>query len=291
MSTEKTLPVTVVITHYQCHAYIRQAVESILNQTHANLTLVVVNDGDPDSPWPELAHIADRRLVRFDLSRNYGLYFAVQVALAATDAPFFAVQDADDWSEPLRLARLLAHLCTAEADLALSACYRHQMIKGEERVEPHSGYPGRGRKLTELFQFRAMHMGLYRSESLRRIGGYYGGFRVSYDMLLTNLMLMTSKIAYVDEPLYHRRIRPASLTTSQATRFGSPVRVAAVQQLRQLYRQAFAIYTSYQTGDIDAQTLVGAIRDLCVANVPMEDRQALTVEADSLRTSLRAATE
>src|SRR5262245_6669645 len=108
MTIEKTLPVTVVITHYQCRAYIRQAVESILNQTHANLTLVVVNDGDPDPPWPELAHIGDRRLVRFDLSRNYGLYFAIQVVLAATDAPFFAVQDADDWSDPPRIARLLA---------------------------------------------------------------------------------------------------------------------------------------------------------------------------------------
>ena len=290
MTMEKSLPVTVVITHYQCQAYIRQAVESILNQTRSNLTLVVVNDGDPNSPWPELAHIDDGRLVRFDLPRNYGLYFAVQVVLAATDAPFFALQDADDWSEPPRIARLLAHLCTAEADLALSAYYRHQTIKGEVHVAPHSGYPGRGRKLTEHFQFRAMHMGLYRSEALRRIGGYYGGFRVSYDMLLTNLMLMTGKIAYVDEPLYHRRIRPASLTTSQATGFGSPVRVAAVQQLRQLYRQAFALYTSYQAGAVDAATLVGAIRALCAANVPMEDRQALAVEANSLRTILRSAT-
>src|SRR4051794_32338454 len=115
--------VTVAIPYFQCKPSIGQAVESMLSQTHSALTLVVVNDGDPEPPWPALDHIHDPRLVRFDLPTNRGIYFANAVVLAATDDPYFVVQDADDWSEPQRIAQLLQKLRAEDADGVLSAGY------------------------------------------------------------------------------------------------------------------------------------------------------------------------
>src|ERR1700692_1505713 len=92
------------IPYYDCRRYVRRAVLSLLSQTHSNITVVVVNDGDPKSPWSELADIRDPRLVRFDMTANHGPYFASAVVLNATTAPYFLVQDADDWSTPDRAA-------------------------------------------------------------------------------------------------------------------------------------------------------------------------------------------
>src|SRR5712692_1784143 len=95
--------VTVSIPYFQCKQYICKAVESILGQSHTNLTLVVVNDGDDDPPWDQLTYIDDPRLVRFDMRSNHGRYFADTVVLNATTDNYLVIQDADDWSEPDRI--------------------------------------------------------------------------------------------------------------------------------------------------------------------------------------------
>ncbi len=75
------------IPSYGAIQLLRRAVDSILAQTHRNLTLLVINDGNPTPLWPALADIDDARLVRFDMDTNRGRYFADGVAIAATDAP------------------------------------------------------------------------------------------------------------------------------------------------------------------------------------------------------------
>lgn len=99
--------ITVSIPYFKARGYIRRAVNSILAQPHRRLRVVVVNDGDRVGPWRELADIADPRLVRFDHPENRNRYFADAVVLAATPDDWFATQDADDWSEPDRLERLI----------------------------------------------------------------------------------------------------------------------------------------------------------------------------------------
>jgi hypothetical protein len=149
-------------------------------------------------------------------------------------------------------------------------------------VEQYDGFPARHKPLTAHFFHRAMHHGLYRTAALRAIGGYDGGFRVAYDMLLTNFMLMTGKVAYVDEPLYHRRIRPASLTTAGESGFRSPLRINTVQTLRVLYQQAFAAYQAYQAGLLDQATLTERIRALVTERTDPAGQTAVTALAKRL---------
>ena len=93
------------IPHYGPGDYLRFAVESILGQTHRDLTCVVVFDGDRTG-WNTIDDIDDARLVRHVLGENRGRYFADQVVLDATQSDYFLVQDSDDWSEPGRVERL-----------------------------------------------------------------------------------------------------------------------------------------------------------------------------------------
>ena len=274
--------VTVALPYFQCQPYIRQAVESVLAQTYCDLILVVINDGDLEPPWDELAHIDDPRLVRFDLPMNRGLYFVNAVALNATPDAYFATQDADDWSEPQRIARLLEALQRENAVCAVSGGVRHTTENGIQTATPYDGFPQRNQPLIGKFYHRATHQGLYRTQTLRAIGGYYAGVRIAYDMLLTNLVQMTGHVAYVDAPLYHRRIRPASLTTASPTGFGSPARVKTVEALRHLYQQAFALYTASEAGKISVDRMLRAIRELCLSQTPTAHLDALAHDSQSL---------
>ncbi len=239
--------VVVSIPHFGPARYLRAAVDSILAQTHRNLVVVVVFDGDP-SGLEALSDITDRRLVRFELPVNRGRYFADQIVLEAVaaadpDCRFFVVQDSDDWSDPGRVEQLVQVALDENAEVCLSASLQHDQRQHRDRI-------ARGRSrldepVTAELVHRVGHQGLYRVEALQRLGGWYAGYRIGFDTSIVNLLLMTgTKISYVDEPLYHRRIHSGSLTNSPAFGWGSPVRTEVVAQLRSLHRAAYRMATT-----------------------------------------------
>lgn len=285
---ERLEHITVAIPYFGCKPYIRRAVESILSQTHTHLTLVVINDGDPDPPWDVLADIQDFRLVRFDLLHNRGLYFANAVVLEATSSAFFATVDADDWCHPRWLATLLHELLETDSVFALSAHTVHELENGSNSVRVRNTFPQRGNPLTNAFYHRAAHQGLYRTQALRSVGGYYGGLRIAYDMLLTNLMLMIGTVSYVEEPLYHRCLRPQSLTTSKSTGFGSAQRIAAVQRMRELYQQAFTYYTRHISQKEPISRLSAQLQQLTAYDIPCRHHNELNYESINLIKALNS---
>ena len=224
--------VTVSIPYYRCPQGLRRAVESVLEQTHRELTVVVVNDGD-DPPWQLLEDMDDPRLVRFDLDANYGRYFADAVTLEAAQSPYFLVHDADDWSESDRLAKLLDTLHTSGATGVISAMQVHELVRQRVPIAVQR-YAQLNRPMTETLEHRGTHQGVFRTRSLRAVGGYYGGFRIGYDTLLINFLLMAGRIVYLDQPLYHRMLRPDSLTSAPETGLNSQARQETARSLKAL---------------------------------------------------------
>jgi len=274
-----SLHVTVSIAFHGCPGMLRQAVESILRQTHTDLTLVVVNDGDAP-PWPLLADIEDPRLVRFDLPANRGPYFAHAMVLSATRAPYFLVQDADDWSEPHRIETLLRHLRAEDAIAAVSSNRLHRPRKPGPPATLR--YPGVTRPLTNRLTHRIGHHGLFRSEALHAIGGYFGGFRIGYDTLLMNFLLMTDRVVWVREALYHQRSHDGSLTRAAATGIASPARRWAIGELSWMYSEAFVAYRRFLLDALDHEQLCAEIREIVRRRVSPAEEAALDLETDRL---------
>ena len=303
--------VTACIPYYRGQRYIRRAVESLLGQTHYDLQVVVVNDGDQDAPWEPLAGIDDPRLIRFDLSRNHGgPFFANAVVVNAVASPWFLVQEQDDWSEPGRVERLMALGAMTGADVAVSAQNHYREGPGGgttpvgirwrffgRAVCPQCG-PQRRRcqrcfidtQLTPKCLHRAPHTALFRVSTLRRIGGYYAGLRIHHDTLIMNLLLMVAKIAHTPAALYNRLLQPQSLTHAASTRTGSSAPSKHEHEvIERLYSQALRAYEGYRHGLISSDALVGSIRERCNANVQPADRRDLTFEEARLRERLGAA--
>jgi Glycosyl transferase family 2 len=280
--------VTACIPYFRCRRYIRRAVESLLVQTHQNLSIVVVNDGDTAAPWEQLAHIRDNRLIRFDLRTNRGAYFATAVVLNATSAPYFLIQDADDWSAPQRVARLLEKLESDHADLAVSAIPIYVEGPGGHLKLRYTqpAFSLRPRSSPEL-TWRFNHVGLWRTGSLRRIGGYYGGFRMSYDMLLTNVISLTGRVSGVDTPLYCIHQRPDSLSRHPATALRSPARALVEKQLASMYQEVYQEKMRFLKQQIGSAELMERIRAICGRHIPAEARAALDSETESLSVVLQ----
>jgi glycosyltransferase involved in cell wall biosynthesis len=295
------LAVTASVPCFNANRYVCRAVESLLAQSHRDLTVVVVNDGAANPPWAELAHIRDPRLVRYSLARNHGPYFVHQVVLGASVTPYFLIQDADDWSASNRVSMLLDRLLQDGSDLAFSAFqwyrqgddgvlrpdsirWRRKDRRDAERApEPFVFDP----QLTEAFAYRASHHGVFRRAALERIGGYYGGFSMNYDMLLTNLLLMTGKISFVEAPLYNYVWRRDSLCHSQATGARSPARLRVKEQQATIYRGAWQAYQAWMRQEVTSAEFTGQIRSLATRFVTAEARAELQAETLRLAAIMR----
>lgn len=223
--------------YYGCPRTLRRAVVSVLGQDYPNLNLVITNDGGGDGAWSPIADIDDPRVTRFDLPANRGRYYADAVVLAACQTPWFAIHDADDWSEP----RWLSDLIECAHGRGALAAFAPQVVHAgaRRRNEPVHPLLCTTRPIPQMTHL-AHHAGVYRTQALRAAGGYHPGYRVGYDTILVNLVRMVAPITTSPHPRYHRCMRYGSLTTSKQTGFGSPERNAARQRLQDLYRKALA---------------------------------------------------
>ncbi len=114
--------------------WLRQAVVSILEQSLAELEVIVIDDGSTDGSVEACKkEISDPRVL-WHRQENAGKAHAMNVAIELAKAPFLAVQDADDWSHPLRLEKQLA----AFDDESVGICFcGYECQIGERITAPH----------------------------------------------------------------------------------------------------------------------------------------------------------
>jgi len=300
------------IPYFRGRRFIRRAVLSLLNQTHRELTIVVMNDGDFESPpWPALSDIYDTRLIRFDLSRNHGgPFFANSVVVTASDAGYFLMQEQDDWSEPDRLKVLYQKLQDTPSDAAISSQHFHfedrngnhhyQGLRWNNDVNTSCATCDKSRRclrcfvntrLSREFLYRAPHAGLFRMSTLRSMGGYYAGMRMHQDTLLMNLILMVGQIAKTPLALYHRSVREDSLTQTASRGGLLEVSKTDYNRAKCLYQKSFEHYELYLTGQVSGRSLVEFIFSQCEQQISAEEKADLKNESIRLTRVLKAAVE
>jgi glycosyltransferase involved in cell wall biosynthesis len=107
-SAENGAPaVSVVMPAYNHERFVGAAVESVCNQTFADLELVVVDDGSTDRTGEIVRSYRDPR-VRYHHQRNQDAYNALNRGFSLARGGFIAVLNSDDVYAPNRLERLLA---------------------------------------------------------------------------------------------------------------------------------------------------------------------------------------
>lgn len=205
-----------------------KCVQSLLNQTHKDFRVLVIGDGKE----PEL-HCEDSRVQVYTLPENRGAYFARAVALAATTTSHHAVVDADDWVEPHWLETMLGTGASAVQ-------HGTRFVETGDTTTVEEWKHARRPLATKLIHYTS-HAGVYETHRLRQAGGYSPAFRMSYDSLLVSVLRLQGDVAIVDEPLYHRRVHPDSLTMRPETRIGSAKREPIKRMLDATYRKMYRL--------------------------------------------------
>lgn len=94
---------TVILAAFNEEDWVGGAIRSVLAQTRRDFELVVVDDGSTDSTAEVVRGFEADSRVRLISQPNRGLAAALNVAIAAGDAPYIAMIDADDLWMPTYL--------------------------------------------------------------------------------------------------------------------------------------------------------------------------------------------
>lgn len=125
--------VSVIVPVYKVEPYLRQCLDSIVNQTYQNLEIILVEDGSPDNCGAICdEYVAKDKRIQVIHKENGGVSSARNAGLAAATGEYIGWVDSDDWIEADMFEYLLKGADKFGADIAV--CGRYEVCKGKKKL-------------------------------------------------------------------------------------------------------------------------------------------------------------
>jgi glycosyltransferase involved in cell wall biosynthesis len=224
--------VSVVLPVRDGEPYVAAALSSIIEQSFADLEVIVVDDGSTDGTPGILRAVRDAR-VRVITQGTLGVPRALNRAIAEARGAVIARMDADDVALPERLQRQLEFL-QSHPDVGLLGTGAREVDRAGRVVRtivPPAGDAEIRRALVWANPFVHASVVFHR-QAFEAAGGYDPSFPVAQDYELWTRMASVTRMANLAEPLLLRRLTPTMVSrTRERERRLAELRIR-IRQLR-----------------------------------------------------------
>lgn len=222
--------ITVVIPAYRAAETIERAVRSVLAQPRVDAAVVVVVDDQCEQTQATVRAVGDERIRLIVNEGNRGAQFSRNAGLAATSTPLVMFLDADDYLTGDLLARLIAAMTAAAADVGFGPWVWLDETSNVYRREVSSFGSSRSVFADWLTRRRWVPpcSVVWRTDFVRQIGGWDEAIRRNQDgELVLRAILKGARIAQSREGagIYVQHHGPHRITRS-ADNYGSLLEVA-----------------------------------------------------------------
>lgn len=108
------------MTVYNGERFLREAIESCLEQTYSNLELIIMDDGSIDSSLEIINSFHDDRIILLLNESNKGQSYSRNRGIKESTGEYIAIMDADDVAYPDRIEGQIDYLKFEGADICFS---------------------------------------------------------------------------------------------------------------------------------------------------------------------------
>lgn len=195
--------VSVISVFHNRARWAARTVESLLAQDHADLEIILVDDGSTDGTREALYAAAAGR-ARIESHENLGFVAALKRAIALSNGEYIALLGSGDTCHPARLSRQ-ARVLEERVEVGLVAC-------GTERLDNDGRSLGRhvlaidGDASRLVIERNPFHHGelMYRRSVYDAVGGYRDFFTYAQDHDLVCRMSRATHFHFLPDVLYQR---------------------------------------------------------------------------------------
>ena len=213
--------ISVIIPIYKVEKYLKQCIESVINQTYTNLDIILVDDGSPDNCGLlcDEYEKKDSR-IRVIHKQNGGLSDARNAGITIAQGEYIGFVDSDDYISQDMYEKL--HSAIKKNNAQLAVC-NFQYVN-EDGTEINKQSPVKNEKLSRIEALHKLNESmwwyyvtawnkLYRKELFSNIRFPFA--RLYEDAYLVHeIMGECDNIATISEKLYYYRQRDNSIITS-----------------------------------------------------------------------------
>ena len=121
--------ISIIVPIYNVEKYLRQCLDSILNQTYQNFECIMVNDGSTDNSKQIVEEFLLDSRFRYFEKENGGVSSARNLGIECSGGAYITFIDADDWVDSDYLEVLYNALIDENADISVSTYKRFHMAE------------------------------------------------------------------------------------------------------------------------------------------------------------------
>ncbi len=189
---------------------LREAIQSVRDQTYDRWELCIANAGDNSACKAALNEFAkrDSRIQVVQLRKNGGISENSNVALGLARGEFVALMDHDDTLAPCALYAV-AEALNEQPNLDILYSDEDRLTIQGKRTQPFMK-PDWSPELLHSFMYVG-HLTVYRASLMNELGGFRKEFDGSQDYdLIHRAAEQTNKVKHIQQVLYHWRMIPTS---------------------------------------------------------------------------------
>ena len=217
---------TIAIPTCNRENYLREALDSALEQTYENLEVIVSDNCSDDGTAEYLRSVSDPRLVVLQQSTNLGMIGNWEACLERATGEYFLLLSDDDTLDRDAIRSLVSAIENAEEPDKVAFAYCRSLVVDQngsplslDSVAP-SYEPSSGLVLGFFSRRRMIRpcATLLRTQDIREVGGYkQGSVRLAVDAIVWSRVLQKRAIAAsVGRPLARYRVHTGNLSTLQS---------------------------------------------------------------------------
>ena len=210
--------VSIVIPIYNVEAYLKQCLETIVNQTYPNLEIILVNDGSPDKSEEICKEFFKRdSRIRYVRQVNGGLSAARNTGIDLATGDYITFVDPDDWVTEDYVETLYTQLKKYEADVSIANYNLFNestskfLIKVTENDYSETLYEGReiidqdAIQETRDMAWACAMMKLYKISLFEELR-FPVGKNVEDNFLMYKLLLKANRVVHTEKCIYWYRV-------------------------------------------------------------------------------------
>ncbi len=124
--------ISVIVPVYNVEKYLKQCLESIINQTFKDIEIICVNDGSLDKSRKILEEYKNKdSRIRIIDKKNGGLSSARNAGLRFSTGEYISFIDSDDWIDETMFEKLYNNITKMNTDISICAVHRFDEKKSQ----------------------------------------------------------------------------------------------------------------------------------------------------------------
>lgn len=172
-----TAKVSIIIPCYNDKDYIKEAVQSAINQTYSNTEIIIIDDGSNEATKKVLSGIKCEN-VELISQENKGLSAARNVGIAKATGDYILTLDADDVFEPTFVEKAVLILDKNDY-IGVVSCFCNCFVDLNKVIYKHK--PKGGELSDFLYTNNAMGNSLFRKSCWLQAGGFDEQMKNGYE--------------------------------------------------------------------------------------------------------------